>query len=164
MRCHARAALAVPLQQRGMRVPQLWRAWCLRTRRAWGRGVLEDPGAASLPEAVCRVRRAALAAMAAYRPQRCELPIALLRSELAMSRDCDPRLIWRRLVSQLLVHDVAGDHLTILRPPHLQGLAEQLSRAVESAVTGAAAELGRVAPRTSATDVAADGPGRVAIG
>jgi acetoacetyl-CoA synthetase len=164
--CHARRALTLAPWRWGGLVRHLWRAAMRRVKRTWRAGVLEDIAGAGLPEAVRRVRRAALGAMAAYRPQRCELPVALIRSPLARSRDGDPRLIWRSLVSQLQMHDVPGDHLMMLRPPHLQALAQQLSRAVEGMLIAAAGAGAGSAPPLTPVPGAARGsqPGTPAAG
>ncbi|HWG75575.1 MAG TPA: acetoacetate--CoA ligase [Steroidobacteraceae bacterium] len=88
----------------------------------------EDPG--SLPPNVLRVRQAALVAFAHYRPCASNLSLTLLRSELRLSHQCDPRRIWRALTPALTIVDVPGDHLTMIRPPHLSVLAERISKQI----------------------------------
>ncbi|HTT06512.1 MAG TPA: acetoacetate--CoA ligase [Steroidobacteraceae bacterium] len=86
----------------------------------------------SLPANVLRVREAALVAYANYRPCPCGLPLTLVRSELKLSHQCDPRRIWRTLTPALTIVDVPGDHLTMIRPPHLSVLAERISRNLQA--------------------------------
>ncbi|HEX4050643.1 MAG TPA: acetoacetate--CoA ligase [Steroidobacteraceae bacterium] len=86
----------------------------------------------SLPPNVLRVRQAALVAFANYRPVPCNLPLTLVRSELTLSHQCDPRRIWRALTPALTVIDVPGDHLTMIRPPHLSVLAERISNRLQA--------------------------------
>ncbi|HEY7929325.1 MAG TPA: alpha/beta fold hydrolase, partial [Steroidobacteraceae bacterium] len=59
----------------------------------------------SLPPNVLRVREAALLAFANYRPRPCHLPLTLVRSELRLSHQCDPRRIWRPLTPALTMVD-----------------------------------------------------------
>jgi thioesterase domain-containing protein len=108
----------------------LWSSWTDRLRRALRAETRDDWESGQLPARVRRVRSAALAAMAAYRPQRSDIGISLIRSDLGVSRDCDPYLIWRRVAPTVQLYDVSGDHLTMVRPPYLQVLAEQLSRCI----------------------------------
>jgi acetoacetyl-CoA synthetase len=130
LRRHARSAWGMPAREWKVFGQHLWRSWMERSTRALLARAQDDSGGTQLPEAVRRVRSAALSAMAAYRPQPSNVGISLIRSDLRVSRGCDPILIWKNLAPLVQVLDVAGDHLTILRPPNLQMLAEQLSRAV----------------------------------
>lgn len=86
----------------------------------------------SLPPNVLRVRQAALVAFANYRPCPCNLPLTLVRSELKLSHQCDPRRIWRALTPALTIIDVPGDHLTMIHPPHLSALAERISTSLQA--------------------------------
>jgi acetoacetyl-CoA synthetase len=86
-----------------------------------------------LPESVRRLRRAGLTAFAAYRPRASGLPITLIGSDVNASSLCDPRRVWRNLTPALTIYDVPGDHLTMIRPPHLPVLAAQLSQCVNAA-------------------------------
>lgn len=86
----------------------------------------------SLPPNVLRVRQAALVAFANYRPCAGKLPLTLLRSELRLSHQCDPRRIWRALTPALTIIDVPGDHLSMIHPPHLSVLAERISASVQA--------------------------------
>jgi acetoacetyl-CoA synthetase len=137
LRSHARTARSMPVREWMMFGQGLLRSWVERSTRALGAPALDDPVSIQLPDAVRRVRKAALAAMAAYRPQPSNVDISLIRSDLQVSRACDPRLIWKNLTPLIQVHEVAGDHLSILRPPNLQGLAEQFSRALAEARSSA---------------------------
>ena len=139
LRCHARSLRKLPLREWQSFGRQLWGSWEQRSTRALQARPQDDPGAAELPPAVRRVRSAALAAMAAYRPQPSKVRVTLIRSDLRISRACDPRLIWNKLARLIQVDDVPGDHLTMLRSPNLPALAEQLSRAVAIQAVPAAA-------------------------
>jgi acetoacetyl-CoA synthetase len=88
----------------------------------------------ALPQSVRRLRSAGLLAFARHRPAWAPLPLTLLRSDLRESSLCDPRLVWRRLTPQLEVRDVPGDHRSIIRPPHLEILARELSACVDAAL------------------------------
>jgi thioesterase domain-containing protein len=70
-----------------------------------------------------------LRAIRAYRPQRYEGPVVLARSqdqELQSGESIDPTYRWGRLVPNLQVVDVPGDHLGLLSPPHVSELADSL--------------------------------------
>lgn len=110
-------------------------AYRLRARAISHVSLHEDP--AGLPPQVLRVRQAALAAFASYRPCPVNLPLTLLRSELMLSHMCDPRRIWRTLTPALTTIDVIGDHLSMIRPPHLAVLAERLSESLHGRQAGA---------------------------
>lgn len=127
---HLHAAASLPPSQWPALLWRLGWAWMRRCQRALMAHLPDDPEARGLPEAIARVRRAALAAMAAYHPQPSKVDICLIRSDLSVSRACDPALIWKGLVPAMQVHDVTGDHLSMLRSPHLPQLADALSRAL----------------------------------
>ncbi|HEX6045329.1 MAG TPA: amino acid adenylation domain-containing protein [Pyrinomonadaceae bacterium] len=63
-----------------------------------------------------------------YRPCPASIPLLLLRAGDELE-DADMITRWRRLSSNTLdVHDVRGDHLSMMRPPHVSILAEILRR------------------------------------
>ncbi|HEV7441887.1 MAG TPA: acetoacetate--CoA ligase, partial [Steroidobacteraceae bacterium] len=130
LRCHVRAAWTMSPHDLKPFSVHLWSSWTDRLRRALRAETRDDEESGQLPARVRRVRSAALAAMAAYRPQRSAIGISLIRSDLGVSKECDPYLIWRRVAPIVQLYDVSGDHLTMVRPPYLQVLAEQLSRCI----------------------------------
>ena len=91
------------------------------------------PNLETLPETVRAVRRASFSAFASYRPNKSDLPVTLMRSDLASSSQCDPVLIWRNLTNQLTIHDVSGNHASMLRSPNVAVLADALSASLKSA-------------------------------
>lgn len=93
----------------------------------------DELGRVELPESVQRLRRAGLLAFTGYRPVASPQPIRLLRSDLRESVLCDPLLVWRRLTPALEVHDVPGNHRSMIRPPHLASLALSLSDCLQQA-------------------------------
>jgi acetoacetyl-CoA synthetase len=104
-----------------------------RVARATGVVVAIDPEGSVLPESLRRLRRAGLAAFAAYRPRASDLPITLLGSDVNASNLCDPRRVWRKLTPALTTYDVPGSHVTMIRPPHLPVLAARLSQCINAA-------------------------------
>ena len=67
-----------------------------------------------------------------YHPSPASIPLVLLR---AADEPEDPNMIarWRRLSSnQLDIHDVRGDHLSMMRPPHVSIVAEILLRYLQN--------------------------------
>lgn len=73
-----------------------------------------------------RIYLADVEAVKNYRPAPAAIPLVLLR---AIDEPEDPDTIarWTRLSSNNLeLHDVPGDHLTMMRPPHLSTLAKLL--------------------------------------
>lgn len=74
------------------------------------------PAAKATPTAATRnVRAATDAAMAAYRPAPYAGPVVLLRSAGRTDFGCDPAALWRPLIPDLKVHEVTGDHLSVVR-------------------------------------------------
>ena len=75
--------------------------------------------------------RADIEAVENYRPPPTPIPLVLLRA--SDEGDCqvetpDSTTGWNRLSTKLEVHSVPGDHLTMMRPPHLFTLAEILRK------------------------------------
>jgi acetoacetyl-CoA synthetase len=81
-----------------------------------------------LPRFVHHIRRAHFYAIDAYRPMPADIPITVFRSDLQKSHLCDPAQVWRPLARTIAVFDVPGDHWSMIRPPYLGVLAEQLSQ------------------------------------
>jgi acetoacetyl-CoA synthetase len=104
-----------------------------RLGRATGVIDVIDPQGLLLPDSVRRLRRAGLTAFAAYGPRASGLPITLIGSDVNASSLCDPRRVWAKLTPALTTYDVPGNHMTMIRPPHLPVLAAQLSQCVNAA-------------------------------
>jgi len=81
-----------------------------------------------LTEQVRKLRHAGLRAYTRYVPVPIQVPIVLVRSELRFSSAADPATIWRDFAHGLEVIDTSGDHLSMIHPPHLSGLATAVSR------------------------------------
>jgi acetoacetyl-CoA synthetase len=82
---------------------------------------------AAFPEQIRKLRNAGLTAFTRYAPSRIRVPIVLVRSELRLSTLADPATIWVDLADGLEVIDISGDHLSMVRPPHLGELAAAVS-------------------------------------
>jgi len=109
----------------------LWRSFVDRARRALKPQVIVDGmDGTALPDQFRRVREAGVAAAIAYQPVPADLEICLFRSDLGQSHLCDPRIVWDRLVAGVELHDVPGNHLTMVRSPNLEALARQVSQCV----------------------------------
>lgn len=63
-----------------------------------------------------------------YLPQSSPNAIALFRTNEAQKKSDDLTLGWSQLVSDIQVHFIPGDHLTMLQKPHVQMLAKQLHK------------------------------------
>lgn len=92
---------------------------------------IDEHDGGALPESLQKLRDAGLKAFTTHRPAPCQLPVTLIRSELAMSQRCDPRLIWRGTTRTLVVRDASGDHLSMIQPPHVARLADVLSECLQ---------------------------------
>ena len=85
-----------------------------------------------------------LRANASYRPEPYAGPIVLLRSEDPGKDPVDQERSWKRLAGDAVeVHDLAGDHYSLLRAPHVQRLAERLKEYLERARASEEAEAKR---------------------
>ncbi len=84
---------------------------------------------------ILRVFQASSQAALSYIPQVYSNPITLLRtSEQPNKADRDPTMGWSGLaVGGVEVHTVPGNHLTMLRQPHVQVLAEKLRLCLDKA-------------------------------
>lgn len=66
-------------------------------------------------------------ALQAYAPRRYPNKIVLLRAAARNDRTSnDSNLGWARFAEQLEIHDIPGDHYSIIANPHVQFLAEQI--------------------------------------
>lgn len=96
-------------------------------------GGLPSPEAIStFAPAFERVRDAAYRALQLYRPVFYAGPMKFIRAEQVTEFPADPRAIWSRLVGQLEVETVPGDHLGMLTT-HYEKLAGVLNRYLEAA-------------------------------
>lgn len=82
-----------------------------------------------LPEAFIRVQDACLAAYRAYEPRPYAGRVVLIRAEERdLFGEYDPELWWGRVgLENLEVRPSPGDHLSMLRPPHVAALAATLA-------------------------------------
>jgi acetoacetyl-CoA synthetase len=78
------------------------------------------------PLALRRVRSGATMALRAYRPGRYPGKLTFLRAGTGGNRD--PLPVWRRLAGELEVHEVAGDHFTLVAEANAESLAAVLDR------------------------------------
>ncbi|HUS25138.1 MAG TPA: alpha/beta fold hydrolase [Candidatus Binatia bacterium] len=108
-------------------------------RRALPPQRLADEYAAHLPETVRRVRCAGFTAALAHPPQRSNLSVHLLRTDLDRSHSCDPAIVWRRCARSVTVHEVPGDHASLIRAPHAAAVARCLAECLATAAPAAAA-------------------------
>ena len=85
-----------------------------------------------LSEPVRALRSAGLRAYTRYAPTPIHATIVLVRSDLKFSTLADPATIWGDLADRLDVIDTSGDHLSMIRPPHLSRLATAVSDALKA--------------------------------
>jgi amino acid adenylation domain-containing protein len=62
-----------------------------------------------------------------FRPRRYDGPLSVFAVPGERFDACDPLPIWRRAARTLEVFRIDGDHSTIMDPPHVQSLADQLT-------------------------------------
>jgi aspartate racemase len=87
-----------------------------------------------LPASLREVRRTNSAAERAYTPQPYTGPIVLFRATERSLRGTDAEAHWRRLAAgEFTIVEVPGHHSTILEEPHVQFLAAELRKCLESA-------------------------------
>jgi thioesterase domain-containing protein len=69
-----------------------------------------------------------------YTPQTYPQQITLFKTSTKSSvADTDPSIGWDKLaVEKTEIHPISGNHLTMLRQPHIQVLAAQLSTCIEN--------------------------------
>lgn len=73
------------------------------------------------------VRDASIIAFERHDPAPIDAPVTLFKSRQGDRHACDPVRIWRRLAARLEVVMVEGTHITMLRKPHVEGLASAIS-------------------------------------
>jgi amino acid adenylation domain-containing protein len=109
------------------------------------KALLEDtPGAgASLPpqalaelRALWRVFSLNLRASHAYQPGHYPGPLVLLRAAEGPREGLEEDLGWGALASGVEVHEVPGDHFSLIAPPHVEQVAERLRELLERAREG----------------------------
>jgi thioesterase domain-containing protein len=93
-------------------------------------GVLRADVKADRIERLLGVYKANLRALAAYRPQPYEGKLALFRSRSADAHS--PADAWAPYTGEALeIHEVEGDHYTMLATPHVLDLAQRLAASIE---------------------------------
>ncbi|MBW4647611.1 MAG: amino acid adenylation domain-containing protein [Kastovskya adunca ATA6-11-RM4] len=133
-----RNAFGFPLFRRVFQRMGINRSW----QSLWGRAALSSLIPQSQKRQILRERsirplfpvfQANSQATLSYVPQIYQGKITLLRATTQVSgTDGDPTLGWSQLtMKEVDVHLVAGNHLTILKKPHVQVLGEQLRRCLE---------------------------------
>ncbi|QDV33137.1 amino acid adenylation domain-containing protein [Tautonia plasticadhaerens] len=108
-------------------------------RRHAGRSQVVPPGASeALTRRVFEVFMANVEALYAYRPApyRGGAITLMMAEEPFADRRRDPVDEWRRLCDDLDVVPVPGNHLTMLRPPHVGALADRLGERLRRAPVG----------------------------
>ena len=86
-------------------------------------------------------------ALQGYRPGQCDLAVTLFKARNE-TQDFGPLLGWDELCTRsILLHEVGGDHNSMMYEPQVQSLAEQLHRTLPPArnATGSAAVAGETA-------------------
>lgn len=81
-----------------------------------------------MPAPLVRVRDAAIKAMAAYEPPSYEGEIVLMRCTLRDPVSYDAAPLWASLSRHLVIHEVPGDHRTVIREPSVDVLANSISQ------------------------------------
>jgi thioesterase domain-containing protein len=76
-----------------------------------------------------RTYKANMQAVLRYRPAECGVDITLFASTELVARFAgDPALGWQRLTTgRVTVHTIEGNHLTVLKAPHVAALGAGLS-------------------------------------
>ena len=117
----------------GARLLQMVRSLAWRLRSAIFKPAPRHDIVASLEltEHVLKLRAAGLRAYMRYAPRPIRVPVVLVRSELKFSTLADPATIWANFAHGLEVIDTRGDHLSMIRPPHLSGLATAVSEVLK---------------------------------
>jgi thioesterase domain-containing protein len=89
-------------------------------------------GEAELP-ALARVREAHTAAVLSHAPGAYDGPVVYLRATGQIAGLADAVASWRRFAAEVEVHDVPGDHFSIVREPNVRELARVLGAAISTA-------------------------------
>ncbi len=99
----------------------------------------KEPDGGLSPQRIRRlleVFRSNFRAMLDYAPQPYPGRVVLLKaSETVGENPDDASLGWNRLVPDLEVHELAGDHYSLLRPPGVEDLAQQLHASLDPSAT-----------------------------
>jgi amino acid adenylation domain-containing protein len=92
------------------------------------------------------VERAAIEALAAYRPNRCEAPVELIRcttptrqdmGDLSPERFAEPTFGWKQWCArEINVHWVESDHLALMRPPAVSHTAAIVAQVLGQIASG----------------------------
>jgi thioesterase domain-containing protein len=92
------------------------------------------------------VERAAIEALAAYRPNRCEAPVELIRcttptrqdmGDLSPERFAEPTFGWKQWCArEINVHWVESDHLALMRPPAVSHTAAIVTQVLGQIASG----------------------------
>jgi amino acid adenylation domain-containing protein len=77
-----------------------------------------------------------LRASHAYQPQQYPGRLVLLRAAEGPREGLERDLGWSALASQVEVHEVPGDHFSLIAPPHVEQVAERLRELLERAAAG----------------------------
>lgn len=80
------------------------------------------------------VRDASIIAFERHDPAPIDAPVTLFKSRLGDRHGCDPARLWRRLAGRLDVVMVEGTHTTMLRKPHVEGLAAAIGARLGSQI------------------------------
>jgi len=67
-----------------------------------------------------------------YSPQSYPNAITLFKSSEALTTSTDTNLGWSQLTNSIVVHSIPGNHLTMLKTPHVQVLAKELNKYLAS--------------------------------
>jgi acetoacetyl-CoA synthetase len=98
-------------------------------RRRTIQGSSLGTGGAGLPAPLIRVREAAVKAMAAYEPPPgYEGEIVLMRCTLRDPVSYDATPLWASVCRHFVIHEVPGDHRTVIREPAVDVLADSISQ------------------------------------
>lgn len=83
---------------------------------------------ADLPPNFQRVRDASIEMAGSYRMGYHDCELYLFRAQSGDALSCDPLLTWPRVVRRVILRPVPGNHATMLRQPHVQDVAREVSR------------------------------------
>ena len=87
----------------------------------------------TIPPSLQRVRHSGIVAWAHYRPRYYRGKIIFMRAEVVTRGPDDPIVVWGRLVQNLEVHTMPGDHLG-MSTVHAESLAAGLSHCLQKAL------------------------------
>lgn len=90
------------------------------------------------PAPMRAVKEAGVQAVAAYQPRYLDHPIHFIKAERGALAWCNPSVIWSPYVRSVSVSEVTGDHLSMITPPHRDGLARALTEFIGTTVSASA--------------------------